>query len=337
MPVARAGDLEVHVAVVIFGAGDVAEHGPLAGLLVHHEAHRHAGDRRLERHAGVHQRQRAAADRRHRRRAVRFEDVGDDADGVGEFLFGGQQRHERALGERAVADFAPAGAAQELHFADRERREVVVEHEAAVGLALHRLNLLRVVFRAERRGDERLRLAAREHGRAVDAGQHAGFDPDRTDLIEAAAVEPLAALEDLVAHDLFFQVLEDRSWRRCGARLRLRECSRRDPPAPCRRSRSSRACPGCASPRPAARRPSLRPRGRTRGRSPWPSTVFLVLPHSRLRSSIAATICLMAACAASSAPIISSSVACFAPASTIMIASALPATTRSILLCLRSA
>ena len=80
MPVARAGDLEVHVAVVVLGARDVGEHRPLAGLLVHHEAHRHAGDRRLERHAGVHQRQRAAADRRHRRRAVRFEDVGDDAD-----------------------------------------------------------------------------------------------------------------------------------------------------------------------------------------------------------------------------------------------------------------
>ena len=56
--VGGAGDLEVHVAVVVLGAGDVGEHGVLAGLLVHHQAHRDAGHRRLERHAGIHHRQR---------------------------------------------------------------------------------------------------------------------------------------------------------------------------------------------------------------------------------------------------------------------------------------
>ena len=111
MPLRRAGDLEVHVAVVILGARDVREDGPLAGLLVHDEAHRDAGDRRLDRHARVHHRHRAAADRRHRRRAVRLEDVGDEADGVGELVVVGHDRRERALGQRAVADFAAAGAA----------------------------------------------------------------------------------------------------------------------------------------------------------------------------------------------------------------------------------
>ncbi len=53
-----AGDLEVHVAVVILGAGDVGEDGVLAGLLVHDQAHRNAGDRRLDRHAGIHHRHR---------------------------------------------------------------------------------------------------------------------------------------------------------------------------------------------------------------------------------------------------------------------------------------
>ena len=46
MPVGRAGDLEVHVAVVVFRAGDVGEDRVLAGLLVHHEAHGDARDRR---------------------------------------------------------------------------------------------------------------------------------------------------------------------------------------------------------------------------------------------------------------------------------------------------
>ena len=45
--VVGAGHLEVHVAVVIFGARDVREHGVLAGLLVHDQAHRHAGDGRF--------------------------------------------------------------------------------------------------------------------------------------------------------------------------------------------------------------------------------------------------------------------------------------------------
>ena len=90
------------------------EDGVLAGLLVHHEAHRDAGDRRLERHAGVHHRQRAAADRRHRRRAVRLEDVRDDADRCrGTALRPGIIGVERALGERAVADLAAARAAHE--------------------------------------------------------------------------------------------------------------------------------------------------------------------------------------------------------------------------------
>ena len=47
------GDLEVHIAVVILGAGDVREHGVAAGLLVHEEAHRDARDGRGDWHAGV--------------------------------------------------------------------------------------------------------------------------------------------------------------------------------------------------------------------------------------------------------------------------------------------
>jgi hypothetical protein len=64
----RAGDLEVHVAERVLGAQDVGERGVLAALV--DQAHGDAGDRRLERHAGVEQRHRARADRAHRRRAV---------------------------------------------------------------------------------------------------------------------------------------------------------------------------------------------------------------------------------------------------------------------------
>ena len=73
------------------------------------------------------------------------------------------------------------------------------------GFAVDRLDLLLVVGGAERGRDQRLRLAAREHRRAVDAGQHAGLDPDGPDLVELAAVEPHAALEHFVAQHLLLQ------------------------------------------------------------------------------------------------------------------------------------
>ena len=138
------------------------------------EAHRDAGDRRLDRHARVHERERAAADRRHRRRAVRFEDLGDDADRVRELASSGRTADERALGERAVTDLATARAAQELHLADAERREVVVQHELLVVLAerARRSSARRTTCRAWST-HQRLRLAAREERRAVRARQHA--------------------------------------------------------------------------------------------------------------------------------------------------------------------
>ena len=199
MPAARAGDLEVHVAVVVFLAGDVGQDGERVAFL--HEAHRDARDRALDGHAGVHERDRAAADRRHRRRAVRLEDVGHDADRVREFLLVRQDRLQRAPREAAVADLAAAGGAEPLDLADGERREVVVEEERALGLALEVLDELRVVGRAERHGDERLRLAAREERRAVRAREDAGLDRDRADLVEGAAVEALPLLDDRLARE----------------------------------------------------------------------------------------------------------------------------------------
>ena len=60
-----AGDLEVHVAVVVFLAGDVGEDHEL--VAVADEAHGHARHRGLELDAGIHQGKRAAADGRHGR------------------------------------------------------------------------------------------------------------------------------------------------------------------------------------------------------------------------------------------------------------------------------
>ena len=55
MPSLGARDLEVHVAVMVFGTGDVGQ--DRVSIAFHHQAHRNARDRLLDRHAGVHQAQ----------------------------------------------------------------------------------------------------------------------------------------------------------------------------------------------------------------------------------------------------------------------------------------
>ena len=82
--VARAGDLEIHVAVVVFRARDVGQDGVL--LAFHHQAHGDAAHVSGQRNAGIHQRQRGAADRGLRTGTVRFQNVADHAHGVGELV-----------------------------------------------------------------------------------------------------------------------------------------------------------------------------------------------------------------------------------------------------------
>jgi len=88
-----------------FVAQDVGEHADLVAFL--DQAHRDARDRELGGHARVHQRQAAAAYRRHRGAAVGLEHVRHHANRVRKVVFIGKYRRERAFGERAVADFAP--------------------------------------------------------------------------------------------------------------------------------------------------------------------------------------------------------------------------------------
>src|SRR6185503_16889464 len=107
-----------------------------------------------------------------------------------------------------VADFAAAWARHAADFADRERREVVMQHEALPGFPFEAFDLLCIVGSAERAGDQRLRFAASEDGGAVGARQYAGFDPDRAHLVELAAVEADAVRQDFLAQDFLFEVLE---------------------------------------------------------------------------------------------------------------------------------
>ena len=107
-----------------------------------------------------------------------------------------------------MADLAPAGA-EPADLADREGREVVVQHEAVAPVALDVVEDLLVEDRAQRGDAESLGLAAREEGRAVGALEHADLAGDRPDVLEAAAVDAEALVEDAAAKDLVLQVLHE--------------------------------------------------------------------------------------------------------------------------------
>ena len=201
-----AADLEVHVAEVVLVPEDVAQ--DLVALAVVDEAHRDAGDGALDRDARVHQREAAAAHRGHRRGAVRLQRLGHDADGVRELIGGRDHADERALREGAVADLAAAGAAHGLGLTRGEGREVVVEVEALPRLAHEAVDLLFVGRRAERGGDDRLRLAALEQGGAVHAREEADLAHDGAHGGRVAAVDALALVQDEGADDVRLALLE---------------------------------------------------------------------------------------------------------------------------------
>ena len=143
------------------------------------QAHRRAGDRRLDRHAGVHQGERRAAGGRHRGRAVGRHALRHEPDHVREVLGVGRTGQEGALGQVAVADLAPAGAAHRLVLAGAVGRHVVVVDVALLGLGADRVDPLDVRGRPERRDGQRLGLAAGEQARAVRPREEADFDGDR--------------------------------------------------------------------------------------------------------------------------------------------------------------
>ena len=135
-------------------------------------------------------------------------DLRHDADRIGEFRCGRQHWADRAPGELAVADFAPAGRTHASRLADGIGWEVVVEQEAFLVGAVERVDVLLVLARPERRDDERLRLAAREQGRAVRTREDPDLRQDRADGLQVAAVDAALVVEDVPAHHLRLGVVE---------------------------------------------------------------------------------------------------------------------------------
>ena len=84
-----------------------------------------------------------------------------------------------------------------------------MQQEALLVGAFQAVDVLLVLAGAERGDDHRLRLAAGKQGRAVRARQEAGFRDDRAYRLHVAAVDADAGVEDVPAHHLGLQVVED--------------------------------------------------------------------------------------------------------------------------------
>ncbi len=91
-----AGDLEVHIAVVIFLADDVGEE--FLAVAFFDEADGDAGDGSNDGNAGIEKGEGAGADGGHRGTAVGFHDVADEADDIGEDVGRGEDGFEGAFG-----------------------------------------------------------------------------------------------------------------------------------------------------------------------------------------------------------------------------------------------
>jgi len=86
-----ASDFEIHIAKVIFHALDVGQ--DLVASVLFDQSHGDASYRRLDRHAGIHQRQGRAAHRGHRRGTVRCKHFGNQPQRVWEFVLGRDDRY----------------------------------------------------------------------------------------------------------------------------------------------------------------------------------------------------------------------------------------------------
>src|ERR1700733_4078329 len=156
---ARSRHFKVHVAVVIFGARDIGEDGVVFAF--QHQAHGDTGHWIGDRYTRIHERQYPAAYAGHGTGSIRFQNVTDHANGIGELLVVGHHCRDGPFSQCAMSDFAASGSTHESNLAYAEGREVVMQHEALGGLGeIEHLDALFVVLGAERYGYQGLRFAS---------------------------------------------------------------------------------------------------------------------------------------------------------------------------------
>src|SRR6056297_335001 len=200
------GNLEIHIAQVIFVTQDVSQDRELVAFF--DQTHGNTGYRRLDGYTGVHQCQAGATDRSHGAGTVGFSDLGNRTDGVGELFNRRHDRQNTTLGQATVTNFAATRCANTTSFTYGVRREVVVEQERILTLAFQRINDLHIAGGTQRGGHDGLGLATGKQGRTMNTGQNAHFNFDRTHGFVVATVNPRLAVDNLLAYNVFLDLSE---------------------------------------------------------------------------------------------------------------------------------
>src|SRR5205814_8541918 len=98
-------------------------------------------------------------------RAVRFHYFAGNTNGVTKVIFTRDHRLQRTFRQGAVTDLAAARAAKPSGFADRERREIIMQQKPLrLFAAAVSIDHLRFLVRGERGKGEGLRFAALKNG-----------------------------------------------------------------------------------------------------------------------------------------------------------------------------
>jgi hypothetical protein len=84
-----------------------------------------------------------------------------------------------------------------------------MQHEMLAELAFHGVDQLLILRGAQRGNHQRLCLATGEQRRAMGARQHAHFRQNRAHGLGIPAVDPQTGVQNIVAHDIGFQLLEE--------------------------------------------------------------------------------------------------------------------------------
>ena len=190
---------------MIFITQDVGEDREI--LTFKDKTHCDTRNRTLDRHACVHHGEASTANRRHRRRAVRFCNVAGQTDCVRELVLGWQHGVQRTPCKLTMAHFAATGRTETANFTNAVRWEVVMQHEVFIMQTAKTVDHLLCVLGAQGAGCDGLRFAACEQGRTMCAWQEMRFRNDWTDLRGAATVDAGAVLQDCAANDFSFKLL----------------------------------------------------------------------------------------------------------------------------------
>ena len=196
----RTRHLEVHITEVILIAQDIGEHRVLHITLVGDQTHRDTGNRLLDLHTRIHQRQRTSADSSHGRRTVRLHDIGNDTHAI--WIISRDHTFQGTPSEVTVTDFTTAHTTLRLRLARRERREVIVQQETLLAMNEHLIDQLLVLLRTQGTSRQGLRLTTGEDSRSVRAREVTHFAPDRTDVRRGTTIETLALVQDRTTHSL---------------------------------------------------------------------------------------------------------------------------------------